>query len=97
MKDQRGHAYVWQHRHFDTERPRHFTAKSIRPGETVQTNVGSATIEEDGVRAVVLEANADVNQLAAALNELGLTARDVIGIFQAIDRAGALQGELIIL
>ena len=66
-------------------------------GETVQTNVGSATIEEDGVRAVVLEANADVNQLAAALNELGLTARDVIGIFQAIDRAGALQGELIIL
>jgi inner membrane protein len=35
--------------------------------------------------------------LAAALNDLGLTARDVIAIFQAIDRAGALQGDLIIL
>ena len=33
----------------------------------------------------------------AALNDLGLTSRDVIGIFQAIDRAGALQGELVIL
>ena len=66
-------------------------------GETVQGAAGSATIEEDGTRSVVLGPNADVNQLAAALNDLGLTARDVIGIFQAIDRAGALQGELIIL
>lgn len=66
-------------------------------GETVQGAAGSATIEEDGTRSVVLGPSADVNQLAAALNDLGLTARDVIGIFQAIDRAGALQGELIIL
>ena len=66
-------------------------------GETVQGVAGSASIEEDGTRSVVMGPSADVNQLAAALNDLGLTARDVIGIFQAIDRAGALQGELIIL
>jgi flagellar P-ring protein precursor FlgI len=66
-------------------------------GETVQGAAGTANIEETGTRSVVLAPNADVNQLAAALNELGLTARDVIGIFQAIERAGALQGELIIL
>ena len=66
-------------------------------GETVQGTAGTASIEEDGTRSVVLGPSADVNQLAAALNDLGLTARDVIGIFQAIDRAGALQGELIIL
>ena len=66
-------------------------------GETVQGAAGTASIEEDGTRSVVLGPSADVNQLAAALNDLGLTARDVIGIFQAIDRAGALQGELIIL
>jgi flagellar P-ring protein precursor FlgI len=59
--------------------------------------VGNANVEEEGVRTVVLEPNTDVNQLAAALNELGLTARDVISIFQSIDRAGALQGELVIL
>ena len=66
-------------------------------GETVQGASGSASIEEDGTRSVVLGPSADVSQLAASLNELGLTARDVIGIFQAIDRAGALQGDLIIL
>lgn len=66
-------------------------------GETVAGNAGSASIEEDGTRSVVLGPNADVNQLAAALNDLGLTSRDVIGIFQSIDRAGALQGELVIL
>ena len=66
-------------------------------GETVAGAAGSASIEEDGTRSVVLGPNADVNQLAAALNDLGMTSRDVIGIFQAIDRAGALQGELVIL
>ena len=66
-------------------------------GETVQGAAGSASIEEDGTQSIVLGPSADVNQLAAALNDLGLTARDVIGIFQAIDRAGALQGELVIL
>lgn len=66
-------------------------------GETVAGAAGTASIEEEGTRSVVLGSNADVNQLAAALNDLGLTSRDVIGIFQAIDRAGALQGELVIL
>ncbi len=66
-------------------------------GETVSATVGIAGIEEEMTRSVVLPPNTNVSQLAAALNDLGLTARDVIAIFQAIDRAGALQGELIIL
>lgn len=66
-------------------------------GQTTTGTVGTANVSEEGARSVVLPANTDVNQLAAALNELGLTARDVIAIFQAIKRAGALQGELIIL
>jgi flagellar P-ring protein precursor FlgI len=66
-------------------------------GETLAGAAGSAEVAEEGTRSVVLRPNTDVNQLAAALNELGLTARDVIAIFQAIDRANALQGELIIL
>ena len=66
-------------------------------GETVVGAVGQATVEEEATRSVVLPTNTDVTQLAAALNELGLTARDVISIFQSIDRASALQGELVIL
>lgn len=70
---------------------------ALSGGETVVGNVGTASIEEETTRSVVLPPNTNVSQLATALNDLGLTARDVIAIFQAIDRAGALQGELIIL
>ena len=66
-------------------------------GQTVAGAAGSVNISEEGSRSVVLHTNSDVNELAAALNELGLTVRDVIAIFQAIKLAGALQGELIIL
>ncbi len=66
-------------------------------GETVVANSGAATVEEEGTRSIVLPQDTDVNQLAASLNQLGLTARDVIAIIQAIDRAGALQGDLVIL
>lgn len=67
------------------------------PGETVTGAAGTATIEQEGTRSIILPPNTDVNQLAAALNDLGLTARDIIAILQAIDRTGALQGELVIL
>lgn len=66
-------------------------------GSTVQGTVNSAAIQESVARSVVLPPNTDVATLAATLNELGLTARDIIAVFQAIDRAGALQGELVIL
>jgi len=66
-------------------------------GKTVAGATGTASIQQEGTRSVILPANTDVNQLAAALNDLGLTARDIIAIFQAIDRTGALQGELVIL
>ncbi len=43
---------------------------------------------------VVLKKTATVGDLAAALNALGGTPRDIIAIFQAIKRAGALRAEL---
>ncbi|MEM9665630.1 MAG: flagellar basal body P-ring protein FlgI [Bacteroidota bacterium] len=65
-------------------------------GETVAADVGEAAIQEESTRSIILEPNTDISQLAAALNELGLTARDVIAIFQTIDRSGNLHGELVI-
>lgn len=65
--------------------------------DAVTGTIGTANVDEEVARSVVLEPNTDVNELAAALNELGLSARDVISIFQAIDRAGSLQGELVVL
>jgi flagellar P-ring protein precursor FlgI len=69
----------------------------LSAGETVATTLGTAEVNEDAVTSVVLNPNTNVNELAATLNALGLTARDVIAIFQAISRAGALQGDLIII
>ena len=66
-------------------------------GETARGRVGTTSIDQRPVRSVVLQPNTNVAELAAALNELGLSARDVIAVFQAIDRAGALQGELVVL
>ncbi len=66
-------------------------------GQTVVVERGTASVEEEQTRSVVLTPNTTVSELAATLNELGLTARDLIAIFQAIDRAGALQAELVIL
>ncbi|WP_420456811.1 flagellar basal body P-ring protein FlgI [Rubrivirga sp.] len=66
-------------------------------GRTVAVPVGSVGIDQAPARSVVLQPNTTIAELAAALNELGLAARDVIAVFQAIDRAGALQGELVVL
>jgi len=37
-----------------------------------------------------------VERVAAALNALGVTPRDMMAIFQAMKQAGALQAELLI-
>ncbi|HSQ42058.1 MAG TPA: flagellar basal body P-ring protein FlgI, partial [Fibrobacteraceae bacterium] len=45
----------------------------------------------------VLPAVTNAGELAQALNSLGVAPRDIISIFQAIKRAGALQAELIVM
>ncbi len=58
-----------------------------------QTNV----IEEGAGTVAVLNNMASVNDLAAMLNNLQVTPRDIIAIFQALKTAGALQAELVIM
>ena len=45
----------------------------------------------------VLPASTSVSELAAALNRLGVTSRDLVVIFQALKRQGALHARLEIL
>ena len=66
-------------------------------GQTISGNISSSSITEGPNKTFVLEPNTNVTSLAAALNTLGLTPRDIIAIFQAINRAGALKGELVIM
>ncbi len=54
-------------------------------------------VEEKDAEMVVLDGTTTVSDLSQALNSLGVTARDVIAILQAIKEAGALHAQLVIL
>lgn len=69
---------------------------SIR-GETVVTEETRASVEEDGTRFIYLPESTNVGELAQALNLIGVTPRDLISIFQALKKTGALNAELIIM
>jgi len=65
-----------------------------------QTSVQRATqvqVQQQGTGVVVIQQSANVGDVAGALNNLGVTPRDIIAIFQALKSAGALQAELVII
>ncbi len=63
--------------------------------EVVPQN-GVRVVEQEG-KMVVVNSTPTVGDLAAALNALGVSPRDIISIFQAIKQAGALAADLIII
>ncbi|MFP4452787.1 MAG: flagellar basal body P-ring protein FlgI [Desulfobacterales bacterium] len=66
-------------------------------GETVVVPDTEVEIEEEEAGFVVMEEGVSVGDVAAALNIIGVSPRDVIAIFQAVKAAGALQAELVVL
>ena len=81
---------------------------SVGPQETLQAGVpggpqalaqigGGVEVEEEKPRMLALPPASSVSDVAKALNALKVTPRDIIAIFQALKRAGALKAELIIL
>lgn len=66
-------------------------------GKTVVVPRAGVGVNEQGGHLKVLPESVTVADLARALNALGVTPRDMIAIFQALKRAGALHAELIIM
>ncbi len=66
-------------------------------GQTTTVPLTQQQVVEKKTQMVVLGPTTNVSELAQALNQLGVAARDVIAIFQAIKRAGALQAELVVI
>jgi flagellar P-ring protein precursor FlgI len=66
-------------------------------GQTVVTGIGDIQVTQESARMMVVEGVANVQDVARALNTLGVSPRDMISIFQAIKAAGALDAELVIL
>jgi len=68
-----------------------------RQGKTVVTPETDIGVVEEAGNLVVLEAGASIGDVAAALNAIGATPRDLMSIFQALKAAGALYADLVVL
>lgn len=66
-------------------------------GQTVAGAVTDVDLKEGAAKNLVIEPDTKVTDLTESLNQLGFTPRDIISIFQAIEKAGALKGKLIIM
>ena len=64
-------------------------------GETRTEQRTDITVEEDGTSMIAMPSTTTVRDLVRVMNSIGATPRDIIEILQAIDRAGALHGELV--
>lgn len=69
----------------------------LAQGTTTAVQNPSVSAEEPKNQMRVIPQNANVGELAQALNALGVTPRDLIAILQAIQKAGALQAELVVM
>ncbi|MEJ1971915.1 MAG: flagellar basal body P-ring protein FlgI [Lacunisphaera sp.] len=65
-------------------------------GQTTAVNSTQTAVNEGKGGFTILNDPPSIERLAAALNSLGVSTRDMMAIFQSLKRSGALQAELII-
>ncbi|MCB0358668.1 MAG: flagellar basal body P-ring protein FlgI [Bdellovibrionales bacterium] len=70
---------------------------ALAEGATAVVQNQEVDVGEEGGKLRIVEGTVSLGQVVDALNSLGATPRDLIAIFQALDRAGALQAELVIM
>jgi flagellar P-ring protein precursor FlgI len=68
-----------------------------KTGTTEVVETAQIGVQEEEGKVALVQATSTVNDVVESLNSLGASPRDIISIIQAIDRAGALQGELVIM
>lgn len=66
-------------------------------GQTVSTQLTAVYAGEDSSTVMAFDGAATVQDVAKTLNALKVTPRDIIAIFQALKRSGALNAELVII
>jgi flagellar P-ring protein FlgI len=69
---------------------------SFSQGQTTPTQSTQTTATEIKGSLIVIKDLPTIEQLAAALNALGVSTREMMAIFQTLKRSGALQADLII-
>ncbi len=68
----------------------------LAQGQTVQTQESQVEVQEERSAVQYINGAATLSDLASALGTLGLTARELISVLQAMKEAGALEAELVV-
>ena len=71
--------------------------ESLSAGTTAVTFRTDITADEEGGSMIAMPATTTVRDMVRVLNSLGARPRDIIEILQAISKAGALHGELVVM
>lgn len=66
-------------------------------GDTVVTNQSAVNVSNSDARMFVFKPGVTLETLVRAINEVGAGPGDVMAILEALDQAGAIRGELIII
>jgi len=66
-------------------------------GKTVTRTQADIEVTETEAQVVYMQEATNIHEVAQALNSIGATSRDIIAIFQALKKAGALRAELVII
>ncbi len=78
----------------EASQPGSFAPDSATTKELDRTTID---VEEEEAKLHIIPDGVSISEIARALNVLGVTPRDMMAIFQAIHKAGALHAELIIM
>ena len=79
------------------ESPQVVQPETLGGGVTAVVPRTDITVDEEGGSMIAMPATTTVRDMVRVLNSLGARPRDIIEILQAISRAGALHGELVIM
>ena len=71
--------------------------ESLSGGVTAYNTRTDITADEEGGSMIAMPATTTVRDMVRVLNSLGARPRDIIEILQAISKAGALHGELVVM
>ena len=71
--------------------------KQLKPADLDEAFFGRFGVEDEKARVVQINETVSLSDVAAALNQIGATPRDIIAIFGAMKQAGALRAELVVL
>ncbi len=71
--------------------------EALAEGETAVVENTDVEVTEEGGQLTVVKQTVSLGEVVEGLNSLGATPRDLIAIFQAMKKAGALHAELVVM